>query len=125
MYDRYSCQGNNNYKQLQTLKAPAVILRNCKLCIILYNVVYLHKLYFKIEYRIMQIIRGGKVSWLADLSVIRGKTFAIVQQFETPYNKKDKNSLENLRDWRLIRENRESFPPRTICIIRYGNIMRC
>ena len=38
----------------------------------------------------MQIVRGGKVSRLADLSVIRGKTFAIVQQFETPYNKKDK-----------------------------------
>ena len=25
-------------------------------------------------------------------------------------------SRENFRDWRLIRENRESFPPRTICI---------
>ena len=70
-------------------------------------------------YHIMQIVRGGKVSRLADLSVIRVKTFAIVQQFETPYNKKDKNLLENLRDWRLIRENHESFPPRTICIIRY------
>ena len=57
----------------------------------------------------MQIVRGGKVSRLADLSVIRGKTFAIVQQFEIPYNKKHKNPLENLRDWRLIRENRESF----------------
>ena len=67
----------------------------------------------------MQIVRSGKVSRLADLSVIRGKTFTIVQQFETPYNKKDKNSLENLRDWRLIRENRETFAPRTICIIRY------
>ena len=67
-------------------------------------------------YRIMQIVRSGKASRLADLSVIRGKTFTIVQQFETPYNKKDKNSLENLRDWRLIREN---LPPRTICIIRY------
>ena len=67
----------------------------------------------------MQIVHGGKVLRLADLSVIRGKTFAIVQQFETPYNKKDKNSLDNLRDWRLIRENRESFPPQTICIIRY------
>ena len=66
----------------------------------------------------MQIVRGGKDSRFHDLLVIRGKTFAIVQQFETPYNKKDKNSLENLRDWRLIRENRESFPPRTICIIR-------
>ena len=38
----------------------------------------------------MQIVRSGKVLQLADLSVIRGKTFAIVQQFETPYNKKDK-----------------------------------
>ena len=36
-------------------------------------------------YRIMHIVRGGKVSRLHDL-VIRGKTFAIVQQFETPYN---------------------------------------
>ena len=68
----------------------------------------------------MQIVRRGKVSRLADLSVIRGKTFAIVQQFETPYNKKDRNSLENLHDWRLIRKNRESFPPWTICIIRYN-----
>ena len=67
----------------------------------------------------MQIVHGGKLSPLADLSVIYGKTFAIVQQFETPYNKKDNNSLENLRDWRLIRENCESFPLRTICIIRY------
>ena len=65
----------------------------------------------------MQIVRGGKVSRLHDLLVIRGKTFAIVQQFKTPYNKK--NSLENLHDWRLIRENRESFPLRTICIIQY------
>ena len=38
----------------------------------------------------MQIVRSGKVSRLADLSVIRGKTFAIVQQFETPYNGKKK-----------------------------------
>ena len=67
----------------------------------------------------MQIVRGGKVSRLHDLIVFRGKTFAIVQQFETPCNRKAKNSLENLRDWRLIHENRESFPPRTICIIRY------
>ena len=37
----------------------------------------------------MQIVRGGIVSWLHDL-VIRGKTFTIVWQFETPYNKKEK-----------------------------------
>ena len=59
----------------------------------------------------MQIVRGGKVLRLHDLSVIRRKTFAIVQQFETPYNKKDKNSLENLHDCRLIHKNHESFPP--------------
>ena len=39
----------------------------------------------------MQIVHGGKVSRLHDLFVIHGKTFAIVQQFETPYNKKEKN----------------------------------
>ena len=42
------------------------------------------------SYRIMQIIRGGKVSWLHDLLVIHGKTFKIAQQFKTPYNKKEK-----------------------------------
>ena len=57
----------------------------------------------------MQIVRGGKLSRLHDLLVIRGKTFTIVQQFETPYNKKEKKLLENLRNWRLIRENRERF----------------
>ena len=62
-------------------------------------------------YRIMQIVRGGKVSRLHNLLVIHGKTFTIVQQFETPCNRKAKNSLENLRDWRLIRKNRKSFPP--------------
>ena len=38
----------------------------------------------------MQIVHGGKVSRLHDLLVIHGKTFAIVQQFETPYNRKKK-----------------------------------
>ena len=38
----------------------------------------------------MHIVHGEKVSWLHDLFVIRRKTFAIVQQFETPYNKKEK-----------------------------------
>ena len=71
-------------------------------------------------YHIMQIVHGGKVSRLHDL-VIRGKTFAIVQQFETPCNRKAKNLLENLHDWRLIRE---SFSPRTICIIRYNNWLK-
>ena len=63
------------------------------------------------KYRIMQIVRRGKVSQLHDLLVIRGKTFAIVQQFKTPYNRKKNDLLENLRNWRLIHENRKSFPP--------------
>ena len=46
--------------------------------------------YIPPSYRIMQIVRGGKLSRLHDLLVICGKTFAIVQQFETPYNKKEK-----------------------------------
>ena len=80
-------------------------------------------LYVLTNYRIMQIVHGGKVLRLHDLLVISGKTFAIVQQFKTPYNKTEKNSLENLCNWRLIRENRESFPPRTICIIRYRQLL--
>ena len=38
----------------------------------------------------MQIVHGGKVLRLHDLLVIRRKTFAIVQQFKTPYNKIEK-----------------------------------
>ena len=38
----------------------------------------------------MQIVRDGKASQLHDLLVIHGKTFAIVRQFETPYNRKEK-----------------------------------
>ena len=45
----------------------------------------------------MQIIRGGKVSRLHDLVVIHGKTFTIVQRFETPYNKKKKFTGKPLR----------------------------
>ena len=38
----------------------------------------------------MQIVRGGKISWSHNLLLISGKTFAIVQQFETLCNKKEK-----------------------------------
>ena len=65
----------------------------------------------------MQIVRGGKVSQLHDLLVNRGKTFAIVWQFETPY-KKEKFARKSSR-LRLIRANRENFSPRTIYIIWY------
>ena len=46
-----------------------------------------------------------------------GPLLAILIQ-ETPYYKK-KNSLENFRSWKLNHENRKSFPPQMICIIRY------
>ena len=48
-----------------------------------------YQLYFPYTYHIMQIVCGGRVSRLHDL-VISGKTFAIVQQFETPYNRQKK-----------------------------------
>ena len=38
----------------------------------------------------MQIVRSGKVLRLHDLLIIRRKHFTIVQQFETPCNKKQK-----------------------------------
>ena len=61
-------------------------------------------------------------------SCIRG--FHVYQDSWTPFlgdrpgilNSRNKFSLENIRDWRLIRENRKSFPPRTICIIRYSTL---
>ena len=47
-------------------------------------------IYLQIIYRIIQIVPSGKVLLLHDLLVIRQKTFAIVQQFETSCNKKEK-----------------------------------
>ena len=45
----------------------------------------------------MQIVGGGKVSRLHDLFVIYGKTFAIVQQFKTTYDKKKKFARKPLQ----------------------------
>ena len=72
----------------------------------------------------MQIVHGGKVSRLHDL-VICGKTFTIVQQFETPYNliiRQKKFAGKPLRLEANLQNALEAnlrFPPRTICIIRY------
>ena len=41
-------------------------------------------------YCIMQIVRGEKVLRLHDLLGIHGITFTTVQQFDTPYTKKEK-----------------------------------
>ena len=51
----------------------------------------------QLTYHIMQFVYGGKVSRLHDLLVIRGKTFAIVRQYETPYNRKKKIAGKPLR----------------------------
>ena len=53
---------------------------------IAYTAKFIHAFCMKFIYRIMQIVRGGKVSRLHDFLVICGKTFAIVQKFETPYS---------------------------------------
>ena len=53
----------------------------------------------------MQIVRGGNVLRFHDLLVIHGKTFAIAQQFERPYNKKEKNC------WKLSRLEGNSRKP--------------
>ena len=37
----------------------------------------------------------------------------------TTYYQKEIISLEKFRGYQLFRENRETFPPRTICNIRY------
>ena len=60
----------------------------------------------------MEKFRG----WL--IFVIHVKTFAIVQQFETPYNKRQKFAGKPSRLEANPRKPRK-FPPRTICIIRY------
>ena len=46
-----------------------------------------------------------------DANRLRWKSFSVAWSFCY--------SLENFHDWRLIRKNRKSFPPQTICIIRY------
>ena len=60
------------------------------------------------------------------LKPICGKTFAIVQQFETPYNRKKKNLLENLRDWRLILKNHKHFAlyGNGFIALKYSNILQ-
>ena len=53
MHDRYSCQ-ENSIKNTKSTVAVTDILsktstKTCKLCIIFYNAVYLHKLHLKVH----------------------------------------------------------------------------
>ena len=86
-----------------------------------------HVAYFSCScytYRIMQIARGGKDSRFHELLVIRtGKLLRLYSNSKHVIIKK-KKFAGNLRDRRLIHENSESFPLRTICIIRYMNNLK-
>ena len=57
------------------------------------------------------------VQWNYLLHSLRETT--IFKGSSTGWDGNSKNLLENFRDWRLIRKNRESFPPQKICIIQY------
>ena len=70
-------------------------------------------------YRIRQNFRGGKLSRLCTKHTIHWKTFAVHQAHTIMYCTQQMIQGENFRDWLKNRENRESFPPRKFCRIRY------
>ena len=59
------------------------------------------------------------IPYTAKLS--RGKTFAVHQAHAIMYCTQQMIQGENFRDWLKHRENRESFPPRKFCRIRYAS----
>ena len=72
-----------------------------------------------ILYRIRQNFRGGKLSRLRTKRTIHWKIFAVHQVHAIMYCTRQMIQGENFRDWLKNRENRESFPPRKFCRIRY------
>ena len=70
-------------------------------------------------YRIQQNFRGGKLSRLCTKHTIHWKTFAVHQAHAIMYCIQQMIQGENFHDWLKNRENRESFPPRKFCRIRY------
>jgi len=82
-----------------------------KTCEKLSDVILSGHLHKAMKYRILQIVRGGKVSRLQNLTVIRWKTFAVGPSSFKTYYQKEIISLEKFRGYQLIRENRETFPP--------------
>ena len=73
-------------------------------------------------YHIMQIICGGKDLRFHDL-VIRGKTFTIVQQFETPYHKKKKFAGKPSRLETNLRKLRKFSTANDLHYTVYTNMM--
>ena len=71
-------------------------------------------------YRIRQNFRGGKLSRLCTKHTIHWKTFAVHQAHAIMYCTQQMIQGENFRDWLKNRKNRESFPPRKFCRIRYN-----
>ena len=57
----------------------------------IYIYIYIYMYMYICIYRIMQIVHSGNFRGCMIFFVIRMKTFAIVQQFKTPYNEKEKN----------------------------------
>ena len=79
----------------------------------------MHSVMLAIVYRIRQNFRGGKLSRLYTKHTIHWKTFAVHQAHAIMYCTQQMIQGENFRDWLKNRENRESFPPRKFCRIRY------
>ena len=71
------------------------------------------------DYRIRQNFRGGKRSRFCPIHTIHWKAFAVHQVHAIMYCTRQMIQGENFRDWLKNRENRESFPPRKFCRIRY------
>ena len=71
------------------------------------------------RYRIRQNFRGGKLSRFCTKHTIHWKAFAVHQAHAIMYCTRQMIQGENFRDWLKNRENRESFPPRKFCRIRY------
>ena len=82
---------------------------------------YLQHKNLSITYRIRQNFRGGKLSQLCTKHTIHWKTFAVHQAHAIMYCTQQMMQGENFRDWLINRENREGFPPRKFCRIRYMN----
>ena len=75
------------------------------------------------KYRIRQNFRGGKLLRLCTKHATHWKTFTVHQAHAIMYCTQQMIQGENFRDYLKNRENRESFPPRKFCRIRYSKAL--
>ena len=68
----------------------------------------------------MAKLSRGKTFAVVHKHTIHWKTFAVHQAHAIMYCTQQIIQGENFRDWLKNRENRESFPPRKFCRIRYS-----